>query len=53
MKYCRFLLENQIHYGAVEERDGEFWITGPAPAPEEDLAFRLAHGQADVVELRL
>jgi 2-keto-4-pentenoate hydratase/2-oxohepta-3-ene-1,7-dioic acid hydratase in catechol pathway len=46
MKYCRFLLDNQIHYGAVEERDGELWITGPAPAPEEDLAFRLAVGQA-------
>lgn len=42
MKYCRFLLANQIHYGAVEERNGEFWITGPAPAPEEDLRFRLA-----------
>jgi 2-keto-4-pentenoate hydratase/2-oxohepta-3-ene-1,7-dioic acid hydratase in catechol pathway len=42
MKYCRFLLANQIHYGAVEERRGELWITGPAPAPEEDLAFRLA-----------
>ena len=42
MKYCRFLLANQIHYGVVEERKGELWITGPAPAPEEDLAFRLA-----------
>jgi 2-keto-4-pentenoate hydratase/2-oxohepta-3-ene-1,7-dioic acid hydratase in catechol pathway len=46
MKYCRFSLNNQIHYGAVEERHGEFWITGPAPAPEEDLAFRLAVEQA-------
>jgi len=42
MKYCRFLLANQIHYGAVEERKGELWITGPAPAPDEDLAFRNA-----------
>ena len=46
MKYCRFLLANQIHYGAVEERKGELWITGPAPTPEEDLAFRLALEQA-------
>jgi 2-keto-4-pentenoate hydratase/2-oxohepta-3-ene-1,7-dioic acid hydratase in catechol pathway len=42
VKYCRFLLDSQIHYGAVEDRNGEPWITGPAPAPEEDLAFRLA-----------
>jgi 2-keto-4-pentenoate hydratase/2-oxohepta-3-ene-1,7-dioic acid hydratase in catechol pathway len=41
MKYCRFLLNNQVHYGVVEERKGELWITGPALAPEEDLAFRL------------
>ena len=33
MKYCRFLLNNQTHYGTVAERNGEFWITGPAPAP--------------------
>jgi 2-keto-4-pentenoate hydratase/2-oxohepta-3-ene-1,7-dioic acid hydratase in catechol pathway len=46
MKYCRFSLANQIHYGTVEERKGELWITGPAPAPEEDLRFRLAVGQA-------
>jgi 2-keto-4-pentenoate hydratase/2-oxohepta-3-ene-1,7-dioic acid hydratase in catechol pathway len=42
MKYCRFSLDSQTHYGAVEERKGELWITGPAPAPEEDLAFRMA-----------
>jgi 2-keto-4-pentenoate hydratase/2-oxohepta-3-ene-1,7-dioic acid hydratase in catechol pathway len=42
VKYCRFLLDDQIHYGAVEERGGVFWITGPAPAPEEDLAYYLA-----------
>lgn len=46
MKYCRFTLDGHIHYGAVEERKGELWITGPAPAPEEDLAFRLAVEQA-------
>jgi 2-keto-4-pentenoate hydratase/2-oxohepta-3-ene-1,7-dioic acid hydratase in catechol pathway len=46
MKYCRFLLDSQVHYGAVEERKGELWITGPAPAPEEDLRFRLALEEA-------
>jgi 2-keto-4-pentenoate hydratase/2-oxohepta-3-ene-1,7-dioic acid hydratase in catechol pathway len=46
MKYCRFLLNNQTHYGTVAERNGEFWITGPAPVPVEDLAFRLALAQA-------
>ena len=46
MKYCRFSLANQIHYGAVEERKGELWITGPAPAPQEDLRFRLTVEQA-------
>jgi 2-keto-4-pentenoate hydratase/2-oxohepta-3-ene-1,7-dioic acid hydratase in catechol pathway len=46
MKYCRFLLDNQTHYGAVEDRNGELWITGPAATPEEDLACRLAHGNA-------
>ena len=51
MKYCRFSLANQIHYGAVEERKGELWITGPAPAPEEDLRFRLAVEQAAAGEL--
>jgi len=43
MQYCRFLLDNQIHYGAVEARDGELWITGAASAPAEDLGFRLGH----------
>lgn len=46
MKYCRFLKNDQAHYGAVTERNGELWITGPAPAPEEDLAFRLALAQS-------
>jgi len=46
MKYCRFLLDEQVHYGVVEERRGELWITGPADAPEEDLAYRLAMEQA-------
>ncbi len=42
MKYCRFLLEGQIRYGAVEDRNGELWIAGPSPAPAEDLAYRVA-----------
>lgn len=46
MKYCRFQFDNQIHYGAVEDRGGEPWIVDLASAPEEDLAFRLAHGRA-------
>ena len=46
MKYCRFLFENQALYGAVEERGGELWIVDLADAPEEDLAYRLAHAKA-------
>src|SRR5271166_4354275 len=46
MKYCRFLFENQTHYGKVEDRAGEPWITALTHAPEEDLAFRLEHGRA-------
>jgi 2-keto-4-pentenoate hydratase/2-oxohepta-3-ene-1,7-dioic acid hydratase in catechol pathway len=42
MKYCRFLLDEAIRYGAVEERGGELWVTGPAPAPAEDLSCLLA-----------
>ncbi len=46
MKYCRFLFEDQILYGTVEDRAGEPWIVDLATAPEEDLAFRLAHEHA-------
>jgi 2-keto-4-pentenoate hydratase/2-oxohepta-3-ene-1,7-dioic acid hydratase in catechol pathway len=46
LRYCRFLFENQTHYGAVEDRAGEPWIVDLAHAPEEDLAFRLEHGRA-------
>jgi 2-keto-4-pentenoate hydratase/2-oxohepta-3-ene-1,7-dioic acid hydratase in catechol pathway len=42
MKYCRFLLDGEVRYGTVEEREGEFWIAELIPAPEEDLAFHLA-----------
>jgi 2-keto-4-pentenoate hydratase/2-oxohepta-3-ene-1,7-dioic acid hydratase in catechol pathway len=46
VKYCRFLLNDQVHYGAVEDRNGEPWIVDLTRAPEEDLAFRLEHGRA-------
>lgn len=26
MKYCRFLLDDQTHYGKVEDHGGEPWI---------------------------
>jgi 2-keto-4-pentenoate hydratase/2-oxohepta-3-ene-1,7-dioic acid hydratase in catechol pathway len=41
MKYCRFQLDNQALYGSVEDRSGEPWIVALAPAPQEDLAYRL------------
>jgi 2-keto-4-pentenoate hydratase/2-oxohepta-3-ene-1,7-dioic acid hydratase in catechol pathway len=41
MKFCRFSLNGLTKYGTVEDRNGEFWISGPAPAPDEDLAFKL------------
>jgi 2-keto-4-pentenoate hydratase/2-oxohepta-3-ene-1,7-dioic acid hydratase in catechol pathway len=43
MKYCRFLLDNGPHYGKVEDRSGQPWIVDLISAPEEDLAFHLAH----------
>jgi 2-keto-4-pentenoate hydratase/2-oxohepta-3-ene-1,7-dioic acid hydratase in catechol pathway len=46
MKYCRFLFEDQALYGTVEERSGELWIVDLTSAPEEDLAYRLAHARA-------
>ena len=46
MKYCRFRLNNETLYGAVEERNGEPFITHLAEAPEEDLEFRLWHGRS-------
>lgn len=51
MKYCRFIFENQPHYGKVEDRDGELWIVGLMSAPEEDLAFRLEHGRSTALGL--
>ncbi len=46
MKYCRFLLKGQTHYGIVEDRDNEPWIVDLAPAPPEDLAFHLTRARA-------
>ena len=46
MRYCRFLFENEILYGNVEERAGEPWIVDLAHASEEDLAFRVRHQRA-------
>lgn len=45
MKYCRFLFENQVHYGRVEVRGGELWIVDLAAVPEEDLALQLARAR--------
>ncbi|HEX4032002.1 MAG TPA: fumarylacetoacetate hydrolase family protein [Terracidiphilus sp.] len=47
MKYCRFLLDDRIRYGAVEDLGGDLWISGPAPAPPEDLVYRLALEQRE------
>jgi 2-keto-4-pentenoate hydratase/2-oxohepta-3-ene-1,7-dioic acid hydratase in catechol pathway len=49
MKYCRFLLHGEVRYGAVEEREGELWIAELIPAPEEDLAIRVAAARHDAV----
>ena len=46
MKYCRFQLDNRPHYGAVEDRAGQPWIVDLIHAPEEDLAFHLAHARS-------
>ena len=51
MKYCRFLLDNQPHYGAVEDRNQVLLITDLIHAPEDDLAFHLAHSRAAVPTL--
>jgi 2-keto-4-pentenoate hydratase/2-oxohepta-3-ene-1,7-dioic acid hydratase in catechol pathway len=46
LRTCRFIFEDRVHYGAVEDRGGELWIVDLASAPEEDLAFQLAHARA-------
>jgi 2-keto-4-pentenoate hydratase/2-oxohepta-3-ene-1,7-dioic acid hydratase in catechol pathway len=40
------MFEGQALYGVVEMRAGELWIVDLAQAPDEDLAFKLAHGHA-------
>jgi len=47
MKYCRYLVYGKVHYGAVEERGGDLWITGSAPAPAEDWAYLLSLMKAE------
>jgi 2-keto-4-pentenoate hydratase/2-oxohepta-3-ene-1,7-dioic acid hydratase in catechol pathway len=51
MKYCRFLLDGRTHYGKVEDRSGELWVTDVVSAPEEDLAFRVEHGRSSSLAL--
>ena len=46
MKYCRFLCDGQVQYGAVEERGGRAQIVSLIDAPEEDLRYRVEHGSA-------
>jgi 2-keto-4-pentenoate hydratase/2-oxohepta-3-ene-1,7-dioic acid hydratase in catechol pathway len=46
MKYCRFLVKGETHYGLVEERANKPWIVDLADAPEDDLAFHLARARA-------
>ncbi|MGD0738623.1 MAG: fumarylacetoacetate hydrolase family protein [Terracidiphilus sp.] len=49
MKYCRFLREGQIQYGAVEERDGSLEIVRLIDAPEEDLRYCVENGNASPI----
>ncbi len=51
MKYCRFLLDGEIRYGSVEERQSEYWITGLIAAPEEDIAFHLTAARRDSMDV--
>ena len=51
MKYCRFMLDDQPRYGAVKARGGQPWIVDLIHAPEEDLAFHLAHSRSAVPSL--
>jgi len=51
MKYCRFLLDGQPHYGKLEDRDSQLWITDLIHAPQEDLAYHLTHKHAAAPDL--
>lgn len=46
MKYCRFVHDGQVQYGAVEERNGRLQIVSLIDAPEEDLRYHVEHGSA-------
>jgi len=46
MKYCRFVHDGQVQYGAVGERGGRPQIVSLIDAPEEDLRYRAEHGSA-------
>lgn len=50
MKYCRFLLDGQAHYGKVEDRENQPWILDLAEAPKEDLGLRLEHARPTLVD---
>lgn len=51
MRYCRFRLNNDTLYGAVEDRNGEPWITRLIEAREEDLAVRLERDRSTALAL--
>lgn len=36
MRYCRLMTDEGPQWGAVEERDGEMWVTKIVSSPEED-----------------
>jgi 2-keto-4-pentenoate hydratase/2-oxohepta-3-ene-1,7-dioic acid hydratase in catechol pathway len=36
MRYCRLMTDEGPQWGAVEERDGEWWVTKIVSSPEED-----------------
>ena len=54
MRYCRFLLDGQPYYGAVEDRPGndgnpEPWIVDLQSAPDDDLEFRRHHSRSNPI----
>jgi len=54
MKYCRFLLDGQPYYGAVEDRPGptseaEPWIVDLISAPDDDHEFRRHHSRSNPI----
>ena len=51
MKYCRFLFENQTHYGAVEDRDGEPWIASLHPCSRRGSCLPAGAGRSTALAL--